>query len=138
MLRDTPGRVRAVIRTPRGAVRLEHRLLAAAVTALGGVAVAVNLPDPSGFSGRLWVVSFVVAAPLIAIARLLPGVNAVLALVVGAAGALVINVLVVQTMLSADTWSPRAGVVAVGLVAALVWLVPNDRNSLPHTKGQVS
>ncbi|TCN54850.1 hypothetical protein EV641_104114 [Rhodococcus sp. SMB37] len=137
MLRDTAGRLRTVIRAPRGAARLEHRLLAAAVTALGGVAIAVNVPDISGFSGRLWVVSFVVAAPLIAIARLLPGINAVLALIVGAAGALVINVLVVQTMLSVDAWSPHAGVAAVGFVAALVWLVPNDRTSLPHTKGQV-
>ncbi|MFD6894991.1 hypothetical protein ACFWB0_10650 [Rhodococcus sp. NPDC060086] len=104
------------------------------MTALGGVAIAVNIPDPWGFSGRLWVVSFVVAAPLIAIVRLLPGVKAVLALIVSAAGALVINVLVAQAMLTTDAWSPRAGVVAVGVAAALLWLVPNDHNSLPHTK----
>jgi hypothetical protein len=134
VLRDTAGRLLTTLRAPRQAARVEHRLLAATVTALGGVAIAVNVLENSGFSGRVWVVLFLVAAPLIAIARLLPGVNAVLALIVGAAGALVINVLVAQTMLSADAWSPRAGIVAVGLAAALLWLAPNDHNLLPHTK----
>ncbi|MFI6754323.1 hypothetical protein ACIBF4_04860 [Rhodococcus coprophilus] len=71
--------------------------------------------------------SFLVVAPLVAIARLLPAVNAALALIVGAAGAAVVNALVAQSMLAADVWSPHGGIVAVGLAAAFLWLVPIGR-----------
>ncbi|MBM7461128.1 hypothetical protein ACIBED_02460 [Rhodococcus coprophilus] len=127
MLRDaTDGFVRALC-PPRPCPRIRYRLLAAAVTALGGIAIALNAPHTSGLSGRLWVVSFLVVAPLVAIARLLPAVNAALALIVGAAGAAVVNALVAQSMLAADVWSPHGGIVAVGLAAAFLWLVPIGR-----------
>lgn len=129
MLRETTAGFIGALRVPRLSPRIGYRLLAAAVTMLGGAAIAVIVPQPSGLLGRLWVVSFVIAAPLVAIARLLPGVNAALALIVGAAGAVVINTLVVQTMLAAAAWSPRAGVVAVGIAAALLWLVPTPRST---------
>ncbi|MCK0089698.1 hypothetical protein MWU77_02755 [Rhodococcus sp. F64268] len=134
MRRDTTGRLLTALRAPRGGTRLGHRLVAAAVTALGGVAIAANSPHLPGLSDRLVVVMFVVAAPLIALVRLLPGINVLLALIVGAAGSLVVNVLIAQAMLTADAWSPPAGVVAVGLTASVLWLVPSDHNSLPHTK----
>lgn len=132
VLRDTTAGFIRALRPPRPSPPIGYRLLAAAVTALGGAAIAVNVPQSSGLLGRLWVVSFVIAAPLIAITRLLPGVNAALALIVGAAGAAVINALVAQAMLAANMWSPRAGVVAVGLAAALLWLVPTGGPGAAH------
>lgn len=129
VFRDTAEGFVGALRPPRHSPRIRHRLLAAAVTALGGVAIAVNAAQPAGLSGRLWLVFFVIAAPLVAIARLLPDVNVALALIVGAAGAVGVNTLVAQSMLAADMWSPRGGVVAVGLAAALLWLVPAGRPS---------
>lgn len=78
-------------------------------------------------------------APAFAIARLLPSAGTAVALIVGAAGAIAVNVLVEQSMLSAEAWSPTGGVIAVGLVAALLRLCP-----LPaadhglHRRGRVS
>jgi hypothetical protein len=100
------------------------RLAAAAVTAIGGTGMALGVAQSSGPFGRALVVAFLLVAPTLAIARLLPSVNAAVAVIVAAAGAAVINVLVAQVMLSANAWSPPAGVIAVGLTAALLWLVP--------------
>jgi hypothetical protein len=97
------------------------------VLGAGGLGIGLAVAESSGHLGHTLVVAFVVVAPTLAIARLLPSVNRALALIVGAAGAAAINALVAQSMLSANAWSPRAGVVAVGLIAALLWLVPTGR-----------
>ena len=144
MPRDaTDGFVRALC-PPRPSPQIRYRLLAAAVTALGGIAIALNAPHTSGLAGRLWVVSFLIAAPLVAIARLLPAVNAALALMVGAAGAAVVNTLVAQSMLAADVWSPHGGIAAVGIATAFLWLVPigrpgaETRSAEPHLRRRPS
>jgi hypothetical protein len=85
-------------------------------------------------------VAFVLVAPALAIARLLPSVNAAVAVIVAAAGAAVINALVAQVMLSANAWSPPAGVIAVGLTAACLWLVPTREahSAAPVMRGDCS
>ena len=71
--------------------------------------------------------------PVLATLRLLPSFNGAVAVIVAAAGAAVINVLVAQVMLSTNAWSRPAGVIAVGLIAALLWLVPTGgRTQLRH------
>lgn len=100
------------------------RLAAAAVTVVGAAGIALNDAQSSAPLARTLVVAFVILAPAIAITGLLPSVNAAVALIVAAAGATVINALVAQAMLSANAWSRPAGVIAVGLIAALLWLVP--------------
>jgi hypothetical protein len=97
------------------------------VLGAGGLGIGLAVAQSSKHFGHALVVAFVLVAPALAIARLLPSVNRALALIVGAAGAAVINALVAQSMLSANAWSPPAGVVAVGLTAALLWLVPTVR-----------
>lgn len=100
------------------------RLAAATVTVVGAVSIAVNDGESSMPFARTLVVVFVFLAPAIAITGLLPSLNAAIALIVAAAGAAVINTLVAQVMLSANAWSRPAGVIAVGLIAALLWLLP--------------
>ncbi|WP_232425683.1 hypothetical protein [Mycobacterium sp. JS623] len=103
-------------------------LAAAALTAVGGLGIGLGVAQSSERSGHTLIVAyFLVVAPTLAIARMLPTAKTAVALIVGAAGSVAINALVVQSMLSANAWSPRAGVVAVGLIAALLWLVPTSR-----------
>lgn len=105
---------------------LRSRLCAAAATLIGAGAIAGVIPA-SDWEVRILLVTFDFAAPLIAIAAALPGIETALAAVVGLAGGLAVNVLVAQTMLATSSWSLRGGVVAVGAVAALVWLAPAGR-----------
>jgi hypothetical protein len=111
--------------------RYRGRLAAAAVTAFGGAGIALGVAQSSGAFGRALIVAFVLVAPALAIIRLLPSVHGAVAVIVAAAGAAVINALVAQLMVSANAWSPPAGVIAVGLTAALLWLVPTGG---PHAR----
>lgn len=103
------------------------RLVSVAATAAGVAGIALA-DGPSGPLDRAVVLAFLLAAPAIAIASLLPNANGAVALIVGMAGAVAVNALVAQSMLSANAWSLRGGEAAVGLIAALLWLVPADRS----------
>lgn len=117
-------------------------LLRGPAAAAGTVACAVGIafgvaPSTVPF-GRLIVVAFLVSAPALAIARLLPSLRAAVAVLVGIGGAVSVNAVVAQSMLSTNTWSPRGGVVAVGAIAALLWLAPRpERRVLDTTTGGV-
>ncbi|WP_157788851.1 hypothetical protein [Rhodococcus rhodochrous] len=130
MPRDLGGRLVAVLRPPRQCPSPRHRVLAAAVTALGGLALALNVSQSAGLWDRVVVVAFLLAAPTAALVRLLPGLGLALALLVGGAGAVAVNALIAQTMLSADVWSPFGGVVAVALAVGLLWLLPGGRSDI--------
>jgi hypothetical protein len=104
------------------------RLAAAAATAVGAAGIALNDAQSSAPFARTLVVAFVFLAPTIAITGLLPSVNAAVAMIVAAAGAVAINALVAQSMLSANAWSRPAGVIAVGLITAFLWVVPIPRS----------
>jgi len=116
--------VLGALQPPRQISPYLGRLAAAAVTVVGAAGIALNDAQSSAPLARTVVVTFVILAPAIAIIGLLPSVNAAVALIVAAAGATVINALVAQVMLSTNAWSRPAGVIAVGLIAALLWLVP--------------
>lgn len=113
------------------------RLVAAAVTMAGVAGLALAGVGPSVPFEHLAVVAFLLAAPALAIAQLLPSANGVVALIVGVAGAVAINALVAQSMLVADAWSPHGGAIAVGLIATLLWLVPvgKPRTAVPTPEG---
>jgi hypothetical protein len=100
--------------------------VAAAMTAVSGVWISLAAGSTAPFD-RTLVVAFLVLAPTLPLIRLLPNVSGTAALVVGAAGATVINILVAQFMLATDAWSTRAGVITIGLIAALLFLVPTHR-----------
>lgn len=125
--------VLGALQSLRRAWRYRSRLAAAAVTAVCGAGIALGVAQSSGLFGRMLVVAFLLAAPALAITRLLPSFNGAVAVIVAAAGAAVINVLVAQVMLSANAWSRPAGVIAVGLIAALLRLMPTGgRTQLRH------
>lgn len=109
------------------------RLAAAAVTVVGAAGIALNDAQSSAPFARTLVVVFVILAPTIAITGLLPSLNVAVAVIVAAAGAVVINALVAQAMLSANAWSRPAGVIAIGLIAALLWLVPTTGSPVRTT-----
>jgi hypothetical protein len=124
LIRDAIAGVLGALQKPRQISPYLGRLAAAAVTAVGGAGIALGAAQSHGPVGRILVMAFALVAPALAIAGLLPSFNAAVALIVAAAGAAVINALVAQFMLSVNAWSPPGGVIAVGLIAALLWLVP--------------
>ena len=97
----------------------------AVATAVIGAWIALGPAHSTLPLSRALVAGFLVIAPALAIARLLPSVHPAAALIVAAAGSIAINTLVAQSMLSAELWSRPAGVVVVGVTATLVWLIPN-------------
>jgi hypothetical protein len=102
---------------------------AAAATAVICVGTALVPAHSAAPLSRAMVAAFLVVAPALAIARLLPSMHTVVALIVGAAGAIAINTLVAQAMLSAELWSRPTGVVAVGIAATAFWLIPIPRRA---------
>lgn len=84
---------------------------AGAVLAFAGIDTPVRLP---------LVLLFLAAAPAIAVASLLPGLDPFGRVVVAGAAALVINVGVAAAMLVAGSWSPRAGLVIVAVISIML------------------
>jgi thioredoxin reductase len=113
---------------------LAKDLVVAAGTLIGGICVAacVEMHWPAN---HLIFISFALLAPAVAIFRLLPSVPLAPALLIAAAGAAAINGLIAQAMLAADVWSRPGGIIAVGVSAALLWLVPSRRTPAVHSAG---
>lgn len=123
-IRDSSASLAQLMRPPRSSPSIEGRLIAATVTALLGVATGVFIASAPELAGRLWLAFFAVAAPAIAITRMLPSFDLAVALIIGVAGGATVNAIVVEAMLAANAWSITGGVIAVAVVAALVWLIP--------------
>ena len=100
--------------------RVVGRTATAAVTVLSALLIAANSDGPFGQAVS---VAFVVLAPAFAISGLLPDVGGVVLTIVGAAGAIAVNALVVQTMLALNAWSSSVGVVAIGVISSVLWLL---------------
>lgn len=105
---------------------LVGRYSTAAITVVSAVAVATHTHVPFGHAASL---AFVLLTPAFAICGLLPDMDGAVVAIVGAAGSIAVNALVVQTMLSIGAWSPAAGVVAVGLITSVLWLLPSAMNN---------
>jgi hypothetical protein len=126
----TSGGTRAGISGDRVS-RVLGRVATAVVTVVSAVLIAANSHGPFG---QLVTVAFVVLTPAFAISGLLPGMDGVVVAIVGAAGAISINALVVQTMLALNAWSPFASVVAVGLISSVLWILQSVVFDRPVTK----
>lgn len=87
---------------------------AGVVLAFAGVDTPVRVP---------LVVLFLTAAPAVAVASLLPGLDPFSRLMVAVAAALVINVVVAEAMLAADFWSLQAGLAIVALISVMLAVV---------------
>lgn len=94
----------------------------AGVLAAGTVTVGwvVALAVDNGTS--VLTAAFLIAAPALAVAVPVRGVDGLARVVLGAASAVSVNGLVAQTMLAIDQWSVRGGVVVVAVISAIIGL----------------
>lgn len=100
-----------------------RRIAGAAVVLILSSAIGVEA-DRAGTVLQIPAALFVITAPMIALARLLPGAPFSTAMVVGFAGAIAVNVVTAEAMLVFGLWSPPAGIVVVGVVTCSLLLVP--------------
>ena len=84
---------------------------AGALLALAGINSAARGP---------LVMLFLLTAPGLAVASLLRRLDLGARIVVAVTAAIVINVLVAETMLVAGAWSPSAGLLAIAVISALI------------------
>ena len=97
-----------------------QRWLACAVIAAGLAGVALALADTSTPLRAPLVLLFLAAAPAMAVAGLLRGLDTFGRIFAGGAATVVINVLVAETMIAAGAWSPDHGLVAVVVITAVI------------------
>jgi hypothetical protein len=103
-------------------------LLAGAAVGTGGVGAALALADIASPLRAPFTFFFLVVAPGTALASLLPALDPLGRIVVAAAGSVVIDLLVAQTMLMLHLWSVRGGVAAVAVVSIVLFLLPLARH----------
>ena len=84
---------------------------AGALLALAGINSAARGP---------LVLLFLLAAPGLAVASLLRRIDPVARAVVAVTAAIAVNALVAETMLAAGAWSPRAGLLAIAAISAVL------------------
>jgi hypothetical protein len=66
------------------------------------------------------VLLFLGAVPALAVAALLRGLDTGARIVVAVTAAIAINTLVAEAMLASGLWSPRAGLIAIALISAVI------------------
>ncbi|MFI9344274.1 hypothetical protein ACIG0D_23875 [Streptomyces sp. NPDC052773] len=109
-------------RTRSGPGRDLNALLAGAATAVGGLGALLTLTGSDSPLRGPFALFFLLAAPAAAIAAALTGLEPFGRAVASLAGAVVVDMLVAQTLLATHQWSVRAGLVAVTVFSALVLL----------------
>ncbi|MBZ4017019.1 hypothetical protein [Streptomyces purpurogeneiscleroticus] len=98
-------------------------LLAGAAVAVGGVGAVLALFDLDSPLRAPFTLFFLLGAPAAAIAAALGRLDPLSRTVVAGAGALAVDMLVAQTMLSLHVWSARGGVVAVAAISGTLFLL---------------
>ncbi|MFE6285090.1 hypothetical protein [Streptomyces sp. NPDC057877] len=98
-------------------------LLAGAATAVGGIGAALAFRDSGSPLRGPFTLFFLFAAPATAIGAALRGLDPMGRLLVALAGAVVVDMLVAQTLLTVHRWSVTGGLMAVTVVSALILLL---------------
>jgi hypothetical protein len=106
------------------------RLLACGIVVAGLAGVVLALAGSGSPFRSPLVLLFLVTAPAMAVAGLLRGLDVVARVFVSCLAMIVINACVAETMLAAGAWSPKAGLLAVVVIAAVLWAV-----QLPFVRG---
>lgn len=96
--------------------------LRGAILTAGGVGALLALAGVSTSIRGPLVLLFLVAAPAMAVAGLLPSLDLPARAIVAVTAAIAINVLVAEAMLAAGAWSPRAGLLAIAIISFLIGL----------------
>ncbi len=98
-------------------------LLAGAATVIGGVGAVLALADVDSPLRGPFTLFFLLAAPSVAIAAALRGLEPLGRAVASLAGAVALNMLVAQGMLAVHRWSVRGGIAAVTALSSLILLL---------------
>jgi hypothetical protein len=98
-------------------------VLAAAAVAVGGIGAVLALVDLASPLRAPFTVFFLIAAPAVAVAAGLPGLDPLSRSVAAVTGAAVVDVLTAQAMLALRIWSVRGGVLAIGALSLLLFLL---------------
>jgi hypothetical protein len=114
----------------RAASITPYRLLACAAIGAGLCGVGLALAGVTSPLRSPLVLLFLIAAPLLAVAGLLRGMDMFARIFASCAAMIVINVCVAETMLAAGVWSPRGALVAIVVITAVLGLV-----QLPALRG---
>ncbi|UNO44303.1 hypothetical protein KGS77_29655 [Streptomyces sp. MST-110588] len=102
-------------------------LLAGAAVGVGGVGAVLALADLSSSVRAPFTLFFLVLAPAAAIGAALGRMDPLSRTVVAGAGAVAVDLLVAQVMLSLHIWSARGGVVAVAALSGAVFVLAGVR-----------
>lgn len=97
-------------------------LLAGAATAVGAFGALLALTGSDSPLRAPLVLCFLLGAPATGIAAALRGLDPFARVLAALAGSVVLNMLVAQGMLATHRWSARGGVVAMGVLSALILL----------------
>ncbi|MEV7732823.1 hypothetical protein AB0O75_12090 [Streptomyces sp. NPDC088921] len=97
-------------------------LLAGAATAVGGFGALLALTGSDSPLRAPLTLFFLLVAPAVGIAAALRGFDPFARALASLAGSVVLNMLVAQGMLATHRWSTRGGVLAMGVISALILL----------------
>ncbi|WP_328539594.1 hypothetical protein [Streptomyces sp. NBC_00344] len=103
-------------------------LLAGAALTVSGAGAALALSDLASPLRAPFTLFFLFVAPVAGISAALRGVEPFTRLMVSSAGAMALDALVAEIMLTADIWSARSGVAAIAAISSLLLLLPPVRH----------
>ncbi|WP_260867766.1 hypothetical protein [Streptomyces sp. SAJ15] len=112
-------------------------VFAGVMCGVGGIGAVLAISDLDSPLRAPLTLLFLVVAPASAVAAALRGIDPLGRAVLAVAGAIAIDVLIAQAMLSLHLWSPRGGVVAVGVLSLLILLLGRARRRRVARKSQV-
>ncbi|GAA4692936.1 hypothetical protein [Streptomyces youssoufiensis] len=107
-------------------------VVAGAMLGIGGVGVVLAFADIASSLRAPFTLFFLVVAPASAIAAALRGVDPLSRPVLAVTGAVALDLVVAHVMLALQTWSARGGVVVVGLLSLLLFLMACARRLRRH------
>ncbi|WP_369245495.1 hypothetical protein [Streptomyces sp. R41] len=110
-------------------------LLAGAATVVGVVGAVLALADVDSPLRGPFTLFFLLAAPSVAIAAALRGLEPFSRILASVAGAVAVNMLVAQGMLAVHRWSVRGGIAAVTAISSLILLLVLVRRMRGRTAG---
>jgi hypothetical protein len=105
----------SAMRGPSGA---PGDLVPATLAWLGSFGAALTVAGVHYPGRALFTLIFLVVTPAVCVAQLLPGLDRLARGVVGVAGGLTLISVVAEVMLAARWWTPRGGLITVGVLCA--------------------
>ncbi|MFE6485237.1 hypothetical protein ACFVGN_20165 [Streptomyces sp. NPDC057757] len=111
-------------------------LLGGAATVVAVVGAVLALADVESPLRAPFTLFFLLAAPAMAVAAALRGLEPFGRLLVSVAAAVAVNMLVAQGMLALHQWSTTGGIVAVTAISTLTLLLASVRRTRGRTAGR--